>query len=191
MKETRPYKEAVPLQNWLRENCPPNNLLWSVTATEQIVFVRDVLAPVFDLYGHDVEQGRGAPEVVSEHKSKSVTLPVYRLCYGGDCCSVEVFLRGNFHDWRISVQSTDSNGGGLVLSKRATSLFEGAHYANRYVEGDPIGPVYCEGFSAEWCFDRYRDYCREFTETIRDRYRLFCFVHLLRHDIDELDELPF
>lgn len=97
------YDKHLPVDvtAWIRVNEPDENLIYAKGLGDQVCFVRDRLC---QLLRSTYEEWRDNPPlVISTHYSKSVKLPVFQINlekYG-----IEMVLRYNFYDWKISVKS--------------------------------------------------------------------------------------
>ena len=84
----------IKLQDWFMGNMPSEELIFETAAKNQIMWVRDSLAPILG--------GQDNCTVVSTHTSKSVLLPVYHFVHN----DIEYSIRGNFHDWCVRLDTT-------------------------------------------------------------------------------------
>lgn len=134
----------------------------------QLQFVRDQLAPLLwrDKSYDDLPRGEKRPDckrlvdVVGEHTSKSVRLPVYEI-HRPDL-GIRVVLRENYHDWNVSVNS------------------DRAIYHDYDVPLD-FGYVFFQGFPAE---DQFKAYDREtnnrrFSFAMSSDYDLYTTIALM------------
>ncbi len=123
------YDEHLPVDvtAWMRVNNPDEKLIYAKGLGNQVHFVCDVLC---SLLRSTYEEWRDNPPwVISTHYSKSVKLPVYQIDlekYG-----IEMVLRYNFYDWKISVKSD------MPLDFDFMGLFNPT---------EEISYLYCEGF---------------------------------------------
>lgn len=170
----------VDLRSWMRApgNLPnEEKLIWGKAGRNQMRWVRDILPRPLIGRARDYREAADSPyaepksvvDVVAMHGSKSVHLPVYYID-AADELGVEVWLRGNFHDWKLSVKSerpVEDEFGELVTAGRSKR----------------IGRVYCEGFRREWVFPSLHESPREFTiETPLDE-TLFTIFWLLNRQL--------
>lgn len=101
---------------WLQEHADTNLIYVPKNSLgepylQQVHFVRDRLAylvwrdvPYQNLpNGVEREDVKALVQVVGEHRSKSVRLPVYQLCRPD--LGIRFVLRDNYHDWNVSVIS--------------------------------------------------------------------------------------
>ena len=158
----------VDLEAWMRVNIPDDSLIYKGGYTRQISFIMGNLQPLLcATFGSRTVP----PMVISCHSSKSVKLPVYQLLdyekYG-----IEIILRNNFHDWKVSVKSDipiefTSN----VYKKLFTPYEDFPYYA-------------CEGFPKDKVYGSYEQNHNEFTVEIRNNYNLYTFMLLLLENIE-------
>lgn len=134
----------------------------------QIMFIRDRILPLLvrDVGYEDRKRGDRQCLVVSSHNSKSTKLPVYHI-KGDDC---EVWMRGNYYDWKVSVRS--SRPVEDVLSLLSPLVSSGKDTA--------ISDVYFEGFADEWIFGAWDDNPREFSIELSYSFEpLWAFMYML------------
>lgn len=150
-----------PLHAWFMDwlDATPDSLYFKKAAEGQIMFIRDTLGRA--MVGARKEW-EAAVSVIGEHHSKSVRLPVYKVTLPG----LDLVLRNNFYDWKVSVVSED-----LIHNVEGWGLFD---------ETQAISACYCEGFPREWVFGPYAESKRRFTVEILTQYDLYAFCLLLR-----------
>jgi hypothetical protein len=134
------------LQRWVSEHVVKDEMLWKGAWGDQIQFVRDTLVGLFSagLYYEDIA---AIPDVISTHRSKSIELPVYELKRSD--IGLTLYLRGNFHDWKLSVVSE------RPIEADFTGLFHTTPPIDPDYTGDSLHPVYFEGFPRELVFGYY------------------------------------
>jgi hypothetical protein len=150
----------VDVTAWIRVNDPDPRLIYAERLGEQICFVRDRLCRV--LFPNSQDFLANPPTVISTHFSKSLKLPVYQIDlkkYG-----VEIVLRNNFYDWKVSVKSD------APLDFDTMGLFDPTCY---------VTSIYCEGFPEEKVYGSYSADNSKFTVEIRSDYDLYTFMYLL------------
>jgi hypothetical protein len=137
---------STPLNAWLEAHQPEANRSWRADALDQFAFVRNVLAPIVGAGLHPI-MACGGVSVIAEHRSKSITLPVYHL--HREVC--DIYLRGNFYDWKLSVV--------MALPVPLEVNLAGLCHTTPPIEpdytGNPLHPVYFEGFPSELIFGYY------------------------------------
>ena len=140
------YDKHLPVDvtAWIRVNEPDKNLIYAKGLGDQVCFVRDTLC---SLLRSTYEEWRDNPPlVISTHYSKSVKLPVFQIDmekYG-----IEMVLRYNFYDWKISVKSDKP------LDFDYMGLFNPT---------EKISSVYCEGFPKDKVYGSYEQSHSQFT----------------------------
>jgi len=150
------------LQDWIMGNIPEDKMLWKDSMEKQVLFIRDTLYQAFPIKTREeFNQFKDSLMVISEHASKSINLPVYRVSWKGMVC----ILRNNFYDWKVSVRSAKKISVDLSLYGFKTK--------------EEVTHGYCEGFKAEWVYDSYENNKEQFTIKISNDYQLFCFFKLL------------
>lgn len=163
------HTTGEPIQEWAnRTNPDVDGERWH--AWDQIVFVRDRLHPVF--VPEHADRTADPVRVIGTHTSKSVTLPVFSI-YG---LGLELTLRYNFYDWKVSVEAVDYMA--KVPDNWPKGLFDRSKAHNA---------VYFEGFKDEWVFGSYDDRRNKvpeklgetFSVELYDRYDLFLFCSML------------
>lgn len=128
------------LQKWISENLPNDELLWKGPMLKQVNWVRDRLV---GLVSAGLDE-RIQVQVISTHMSKSCHLPVYQLLRRD--LGLEIVLRSNFHDWKMSVISEDS------INADFGGLFHTMSPIEPDYTGDPLCSVYFEGFPQDRIF---------------------------------------
>ena len=165
IKYVRDYYDKhlpVDVNAWLRVNEPNENLIYAKGLSDQVCFVRDTLCQL--LTSTYEEWCDNPPLVISTHYSKSVKLPVFQINlekYG-----IEVVLRYNFYDWKVSVKSEKP------LDFDCMGLFNPT---------EKISYIYCEGFPKDKVYGSYEQNHSQFTIEIISRYDLYTFFFLLKN----------
>ncbi len=158
------YDEHLPVDvtAWLRVNKPDEDLIYAKGLRDQVCFVRDKLCQL--LRSTYEEWCDNPPLVISTHYSKSVKLPVFQINlekYG-----IEIVLRCNFYDWKISVKSD------RPLDFDYMGLFDPT---------EEISYLYCEGFPKDKVYGCYEQNHSMFTLEICSNYNLYTFIFLLKN----------
>lgn len=158
------YDEHLPVDvtAWLRVNEPNKNLIYAKSLRNQVCFVRDLLCQL--LSSTYEEWCDNPPLVISTHYSKSVKLPVFQINlekYG-----IEMVLRCNFYDWKISVKSD-----------RPLDF----DYMGLFNPTEEISYLYCEGFPKEKVYGCYEQNHSMFTIEFCSDYNLYTFIFLLKN----------
>jgi len=158
------YDKHLPVDvtAWIRVNEPDEKLIYGKGLGKQVCFVRDEICKI--LSSNYDEWKNNPPMVISTHYSKSVKLPVFRIYlekYG-----IEIILRDNFYDWKISVKSDKP------LDFDYMGLFNPTK---------KILDIYCEGFPQDKVYGSYEENHKEFTIEIASDYDLYTFIFLLKN----------
>lgn len=156
-------KIEEPLQEWANANKPSQGLLYKEGYWRQIRFIRDVVPGIFaKSYGERQEIQTGI-RVISTHRSKSVTLPVYKVELPD---GIVLILRDNFYNWKASVKATEA------IEMDCMGLFS---------PHKQVDAVYCEGFPESLVYGPYGTNRQRFTFEIDTDHHLFTFLWLLAH----------
>ena len=158
------YDKHLPVDvtAWIRVNEPDKKLIYAKGLGNQVCFVRDVLCEMLMPTYEDFINNQ--PMVISTHYSKSVKLPVYQI--NMEKYGIEMVLRYNFYDWKISVKSDKP------LNFDYMGLFD---------PNEEISDLYCEGFPKNKVYGSYEQNHSQFTIEIGSRYNLYTFVFLLKN----------
>ena len=158
-------KAMAQLHAWFMENKPGETMRYKEAAERQIMFLRDELQNFFNPFVLKKVQ------VISTHTSKSIKLPVYYVELED---GMQLILRGNFHDWKISVNSPFD-------VEIPEELLSGV-----VLRGEKIHSCYCEGFKEEWIWDSYLNNKKKFTIEIgASLYELYTFFFLLSVQVNK------
>ena len=158
------YDKHLPVDvtAWMQVNEPDKNLIYAKGLGNQVWFVRGTIC---QLLRSTYEEWRDNPPlVISTHYSKSVKLPVFQINlekYG-----IEMVLRNNFYDWKISVKSDKP----LDFD-----------YMGIFNPTEEIESVYCEGFPKDKVYGSYEQSHSQFTIEIGSDYDLYTFIFLLKN----------
>lgn len=158
-------------QKWLLDHQPNDNMRWKDDFWHTYCFWRDSVLPMFtdefyskrfnwDTLAKEIDKNT---DVIGEHMSKSIINPVVKITYKG----VEIVFRYNFYDYEVAVISPNP------IELPMEKLF----YSK---EAD----FFYQGFPEEYQIkDRYEDNNCRFVAKIRDHYRFYTFMYLLRRSI--------
>jgi hypothetical protein len=120
------YQE-VSLEEWINTHQVGSNMTYKRGADRMFSF--------FTQLKEDLRYKDWKCSVVSEHTSKSIVLPVLKFQRGSN----KIYIRDNFHDYKLSVESNLNLNLPLQLINN----------------DDNIPYCYCEGFSPEWVHRKY------------------------------------
>ena len=168
---------------WQRTVELDDNLIFKKAATNQECFIRD------DIAGHLLHINAF---VVSSHHSKSCKLPVYYMKLRN---GIKVILRGNFYDWKMSIEipqdkpslpryylPKDCLSWYMVDNKDSdtTSETDAGSYKT-------IPTCYLEGFKNEWAYVGYNPEkpANRFTIEVPTDEDLYVVFHYLKHAYPE------
>lgn len=147
------------LQAWYAGNEPESKYIYADAMVNQFMFIRDEAMSIFKDKVKSIE-------AISHHTSKSVKLPVYRILLPG----VEIIARCNFHDWKVSVMSSEP----LEFS-RMLFIDEGRK---------KISHVDCEGFEYDWVYDCYHNDRKKFTVELQpSEHYMWAFLFMLNEQL--------
>lgn len=152
----------VDLTAWVRVNRPDEKLIYGKFLGDQVCFVRDTLC--FLLFPTYEEWKDNQPLVISTHYSKSVKLPIFQINLKK--FGIELVLRYNFYDWKISIQSEKP------LDFDYMDLFDSKKV---------IPSIYCEGFPKDKVYGSYEQNPSQFTIEICSHYNVYTFIFLLKN----------
>lgn len=151
------------LQEWAVANAPSKDMVYYDGYWDQIMLIRDRITHM--IFGSRYE-GEPNIEVVSTHVSKSINLPVYSIKIPN--LQIELILRGNFHDWKVSVLSEHP------VDCDFHDLFDGSKQWNYH---------YCEGFDHNWIYEPFNQNNKQFTVEVLDAFNLYTFIWKLVNHI--------
>lgn len=147
------------LQAWFNDNQPSGEMIYKHGYNNQCMFIRDHFAILFFNILKKIE-------VISTHTSKSIKLPVYHIVMNG----VELIMRHNFHDWKVSVISNQA-------LDFPIELFSNPDRQITY--------HYCEGFDKDWIFAPYVENKQQFTVEMHNSNLLYVFLFLLKLQLEK------
>jgi len=164
--EEKENKKSYPLLlEWIRMTPDiDNTMIYKKAAEHQWLFVRDDLCrnllkvPCF---------------VVGTHRSKSITLPVYRFELDN---GIEITMRENFHGWVVSLKSP------FVIRELPLDIVFGDSQ-------NEMGDVkICEGFNKDWIYPFYKHSVRLSTFRVSSDCKLYTLMYLLDKLVNENKE---
>lgn len=139
-----------PLQEWISKTVVADEMIWKGAWGSQMRFMRDALMPLArggmtkDAYK---AAGDNIAWVISTHTSKSISLPVLELDRSD--IGLRLIFRDNFYNWKMSV----------ISEKPITVDFAGLFHTTPPIDpaytGNPLAPVYFEGFPKDLIFGYY------------------------------------
>ena len=171
------YSDEIvcPITKWARKNPIEETMYWAKPASKQLCFVRDDLSSCLASSQEERTGIQFQTEIIGEHTSKSIKLPVYELNYR-DC---KFIMRNNFYDWKISI----------CLSYKIPCLYSD-DFVGLFNPATTIKSIYCEGFNERDVYQSFNDYVKEmmkgktfpdrkFTIEIQTNQELYTFFYVL------------
>ena len=173
-------ENPVPLHQWCTEHEINDEMLWKKAAINQMVFVRDDLNGL--IQNRLKSKDRTDVEVISEHRSKSIILPVFVLERG----DLKIILRYNFYDWKMSV----------ICSRKIDANFDGLFHTTPPIEpdytGNELASVYFEGFPEDLCFDYYESTDKKvWSAEISGNYLLYITLYLILKSLEYIEPMKW
>lgn len=122
--------------------------------------------------------------VVGEHRSKSISLPVYSL--ERPDLGIQFVLNNNYHFWQCSVITEKPLSDGRKLLEGFEldwSEEDRKRFPDGYKPGHSWGYCAFQGFPEEVQFGPYSQDCRRFSLTMGTEYQVYTFVYLIMRDL--------
>lgn len=152
----------------MRRDHIDKKMIWKDAAEHQEIFVRDSIGrmllkvPVF---------------VISEHRSKSITLPVYGFTMRN---GIKVIARDNFYGWMLTVMLPKDRPYANIIP---TDLLSSGYSEN-------TADCYFEGFRKEWVYEGYHPddiKQRNFSFGIYSDYEFYTVMYMLSHLYENIE----
>jgi len=152
----------IRLQSWFIDKLDKINdeMIYKKSFENQVLFVRDT---IYNLLNKNIK----CIDVISEHTSKSIKLPVYKILLND---KTEIIMRNNFYDWKFSIKTKNE------LNIPASLISDG--YDEKISNG------YCEGFDNSWVYDCYLNNKSNFTVELNDNYNVYTFLFLIQQQLN-------
>ncbi len=170
------------LQKWINEQTVSDDMLWKGAFGHQVAFIRDNIAR-FVTSEFRIDDAEKLVTVVSTHRSKSITLPVVEI--NNPNIGLTLILRNNFSNWKLSV----------ISAEPIVAPFEYMFHTTPPVEpdytGDPLHPVYFEGFPRDLIFSYYSKNNRKFSAEIHGDEMLFMTVFEILKSLGKLQPMKW
>lgn len=174
------------LQDWAEENWLNTDALdrynYKEAALAQFSFVRDYCRPLFGV-GLSFEQKLNVANVISTHHSKSITLPVYELTRPD--IDLKIILRNNFYNWKMSVINSSE------INANFSGLFHTSPPIDEAYTGNPLSPIYFEGFESDLIFSYYEKDNKRFSAEIFSNYSLYTTIFLIMQGVGVVKALEW
>lgn len=174
-----------PLQEYINHfvETTPEKMLYREPGIEQMLFVRDYLVSLVGA-GLSHNAWQEITTVISTHRSKSIDLPVYQLSRPD--LGLTIFLRNNFYNWKMSVISARPLVFNLAGLCHTTSPIEPDY------TGDPLHPIYFEGFPTVLVFGYYdeSDRCK-FSAEIDGNHKMWSALFNMMFSLGQIKPLKW
>ena len=162
------------------------DVLWNGAWGGQVRFFRDELTYlvgsglVFDRHEKIHEIAR----VIGTHRSKSILLPVVE--YRRPDLGLRMVIRGNFYNYKLSVLSERR-----IVSGDFGALFQTDPPPDPGYTGDPLRPVYFEGFPEELVFGYYAIDQRRWSAAITSDHSLWTTMFLVMRSLGGIQSIKW
>jgi len=138
-------EQSPTLKEWVNEHPVGDEMLWKRGSEGQNEFFYDIQGLIG--VGLAYDDAKDLARVISTHRSKSIVLPVVE--YNREDLGLRLILRNNFYNWKLSVISTKP------IKADFSNLFFTIPPVEPEYTGNPLHPVYFEGFPRELIFGYY------------------------------------
>ena len=138
-KKIPSMKEPVPLGLWMQQNEPGDEMIWKGSTGKQLEIMRKI--------GSFITKERDQVQVINEHHSKSIRLPVYYIKH----LDLQLILRNNFYNWKLSVICNSP------IEADFTKLFHTTPPIEPNYTGNELASCYFEGFPKDLIFNYYEE----------------------------------
>ena len=161
-RENDNMSKFIRLQSWFIDKLYKikDEMLYKKSFKNQVLFVRDT---IYNLLNKNIK----CIDVISEHTSKSIKLPVYKILLND---KTEIIMRNNFYDWKFSIKTKNE------LNIPASLISDGYD--------EKISNCYCEGFDNSWVYDCYLNNKSNFTVELNDNYNVYTFLFLIQQQLN-------
>ena len=155
----------IDVTTWIRLNECEDKMIYKESRSNQICFIRDDIGEMF--FNYPIEDSLEASKlhkrnimVDSTHFSKSIELPVYKICANGKDDLV-ITISDNFYSYQVSVESKNFD-----IDLDFKKLFD--------IEKIPD---FMYGFKEEKIFKPYIENKRKFSFSATDKYYLYTIMY--------------
>lgn len=159
----------IKLIEWVRDNTPSEKMLNRESFLKTYDFISNDVLQLFENkfireWDKRINYVNSYHDIIGTHWSKSIKHPVLKITYKG----TEIVFRYNFYDYEIAVISDNE------LNIPMNDLFESKNES-----------FYYQGFPEEYKLtERYEDNKKKFMAYIRDKYKFYTFMYILKQEID-------
>lgn len=172
---------VLDLQSWANANEPGKEMFYAQGFWNQVMFLRDDVAGVLSsgLGAYSKIEGR----VISQHRSKSVNLPV--VAFVRPDLELRIVLRNNFYNWKMSVSSK------APIEADFTGLFIESPPLEPDYTGDNLSHVYFEGFPREEIFGYRKSDSLKWSAEIHSNFDLMTTLFLIMRGLKQVKPLVY
>lgn len=173
-----------PIQEWFnrQRESTPDEMFYKESSGSQIMFARDSLCGLVDA-GLPYDRKRKTLTVISEHRSKSVALPVYN--FERPDLGLRFVARNNFYNWKLSVISE------RPIECDFSGLFKTTAPIEPEYTGDPLHAVYFEGFPRELVFGYYEANKHAFSAEIGGDNAMWTALFLIMRSVGAIKPMAW
>lgn len=175
-------EEKNKLQAWINKQAVDDDMLWKGAFGHQLSFVRDHIVWLVGT-GLELEQREQLTDIISTHRSKSITLPVYS--FSRPDLGLRLIARENFYNWKLSVISEKP------IEADFTPLFHTLPPTDPSYTGNPLSPCYFEGFPDDLIFDYYTKNPRKWSAEIWGYYPFWTTIFLIMKSVGAIKPLEW
>jgi hypothetical protein len=141
--------ESPTIQEWMQDHPVGLEMLWKGAAGNQLRFTRDTITGLVGVGLETMEERELVGRVISQHRSKSIELPVYE--WSRPDLGLRLIARENFYNWKLSVISN------YPIEADFSGLFHTTPPVEPDYTGNPLASVYFEGFPEDLVFGYYAE----------------------------------
>lgn len=174
MQENLEAYRCQKIQYWAMMHQPSKNMIYGESFWNQIQFFRDTIIPLFystltkDIELKDYEKGQELIskqyDIIGEHTSKSIILPVLKLTYKG----TEIVVRNNFYNYETTIIATKD----IELPTELVGESQTFYY---------------EGFPGYYKIHKYYSYenKQKFSVLTYSSYKFYALMFMLKLELDK------
>jgi len=172
---------VLDLQSWANANEPGKEMFYAQGFWNQVMFLRDDVAGVLSSGSNIYPKIEG--RVISQHRSKSVNLPV--VAFARPDLGLRIVLRNNFYNWKMSVSSS------TPIEADFTGLFIESPPLEPDYTGDNLSSVYFEGFPHEEIFGYRKSNSLKWSAEIHGNFDLMTTLFLIMRGLGQVKPLVY
>lgn len=178
MDNDKPFARSR-LRDWASQNVPEENKLWRDAALDQVRFFDRLTSLIAS--GLPYEQHDNIAEVIGTHRSKSITLPVVQ--WTRPDLGLTLTARDNFYNFKLSV-SCDRP----IDVPQFAALFHTTPPPDPAYTGDPLHPVYFEGFPSVLVYGYQASNNRVWSAEINGSHAMWTAVFLCMRSLGAIGD---